>query len=268
MLLSPSPSLPASALRNLGKRLLGRRLAEWLSRYIVTRSMTAAIGILKRPGMTFTADSVIALLFSRAFKYVRPWQHRQELLALAKALERKRPLTMLEIGTASGGTLLLAACLADARATIFSIDLPCGPYGGGYPEWKTSLYQSFARAGQRIELIRGDSHSEAVFDTLRQRLEGRTIDYLFIDADHSYEGVRRDFEMYAALLSDGAMVAFHDIAVDRDRAQSHQVSIYWNEIKVRYPHMEFIADADQDKFGIGVLTYRRVDVIPDRHGAG
>jgi hypothetical protein len=68
--------------------------------------------------------------------------------------------------------------------------------------------------------------------------------------------VRRDFEMYSRLLAEGAMVVFHDIAVDRGRLQSHQVSTYWDEIKTGYMHREFVADPEQDKFGLGVLYYR------------
>jgi hypothetical protein len=133
VLLIPVHSRLAPALKNIGKRLLGRRVSEWISRKIVTRSIVRAIGIVNNAGATFTADSVIALMYSNPFKYLRPWQHRQELLALAGELERRKPRTVLEIGTASGGTLLLSACLADADALIFSIDLPFDPYGGGYP---------------------------------------------------------------------------------------------------------------------------------------
>jgi hypothetical protein len=34
---------------------------------------------------------------------------------------------------------------------------------------------------------------------------------LFIDGDHTYEGVRRDFEMYSPLVRKGGIIAFHDI---------------------------------------------------------
>ena len=36
------------------------------------------------------------------------------------------------------------------------------------------------------------------------------IDYLHIDADHSYEGVKKDFEMYTNLLSKKGIVSIHD----------------------------------------------------------
>lgn len=40
--------------------------------------------------------------------------------------------------------------------------------------------------------------------------EGIEIDYLHIDADHSYEGVKKDFEMYSKLLSPHGLISIHD----------------------------------------------------------
>jgi hypothetical protein len=36
------------------------------------------------------------------------------------------------------------------------------------------------------------------------------IDLLFIDGDHSYEGVKKDFDLYTKLLSDSGLVILHD----------------------------------------------------------
>jgi len=42
-------------------------------------------------------------------------------------------------------------------------------------------------------------------------LNGEPLDFLFIDGDHTYEGVKRDFEMYSPLVRNGGIIAFHDI---------------------------------------------------------
>lgn len=42
------------------------------------------------------------------------------------------------------------------------------------------------------------------------RHEGIQIDYLHIDADHSHEGSRQDFDNYAPLLRTGGMISLHD----------------------------------------------------------
>jgi hypothetical protein len=36
------------------------------------------------------------------------------------------------------------------------------------------------------------------------------IDFLFIDGDHSYEGVKKDFELYSNILSENGIIMLHD----------------------------------------------------------
>ena len=36
------------------------------------------------------------------------------------------------------------------------------------------------------------------------------IDFLFIDGDHSYEGVKKDFELYSTILSEKGIIMLHD----------------------------------------------------------
>jgi len=40
------------------------------------------------------------------------------------------------------------------------------------------------------------------------------IDYLHIDGDHSYEGVKRDFELYSTIMNPNGIISIHD--TDRD----------------------------------------------------
>lgn len=39
----------------------------------------------------------------------------------------------------------------------------------------------------------------------------KDIRFLFIDADHSYEGVKKDFDLFAPFLVKGGILALHDI---------------------------------------------------------
>lgn len=78
------------------------------------------------------------------------------------------------------------------------------------------------------------------------------LDYLFIDGDHKYEGVKRDFELYAPLVRKGGLIALHDIA-EHPPTAGCEVSQFWNEIKGRYRHLEMIANRQQGWAGIGVL---------------
>ena len=38
----------------------------------------------------------------------------------------------------------------------------------------------------------------------------KKIDFLFIDGDHNYEGVKADWNLYSPLLTRGSLIAFHD----------------------------------------------------------
>lgn len=243
-------------MKGLARILLGRRIYGAVARYLVTQSVRRLVGRAHRgPGLT--AQAAIDLLFSPAARHLRPWQIASELLAVARMMDERKPKTVLEIGTASGGTLFLSALLADPEALIVSIDLQYGRYGGGYPDWKVPLYKSFGTHGQRIELLQGDSHAAETYERLRDILGGRSIDYLFIDGDHTYEGVKQDFEMYGQLLSDEALVVFHDIVSDKSEVPDHFVSVYWDEIKGGYLHREFVQDSNQSKLGLGVLLVRK-----------
>ena len=73
------------------------------------------------------------------------------------------------------------------------------------------------------------------------------VDFLFIDADHSYEGVKKDFEMYSLLVRKGGIIAFHDIIP----SGYPKVYKFWNEVK--YEYLEIIKDRNQNCYGIGII---------------
>jgi predicted O-methyltransferase YrrM len=84
-----------------------------------------------------------------------------------------------------------------------------------------------------------------------QILDGEKLDYIFIDADHTYAGVQRDFEMYSPLVRSGGIVAFHDI-VTHKRETECQVERFWNEIKHRYKHREIVEEVKEGAMPIAV----------------
>jgi predicted O-methyltransferase YrrM len=236
-----------------------RRIEELKVRREMTRSIRLAVAYARKNIMNFAAENVMDFLFSEDAREIRPWHYREELAFLAREIEARKPKTVVEIGTAAGGTLFLASCLAADNALIVSIDLPDGGFGGGYPAWKAPLYKSFRRKNQRIELIPGNSHEPEVFHQLESILDGRKIDYLFLDGDHTYEGVKQDFDVYSKLLGKNAMVAFHDIISDKSEAPTHFVSVFWNEIKQKYPFGEFVNNVNQSNLGLGVLFVNQTD---------
>jgi cephalosporin hydroxylase len=179
-------------------------------------------------------------------------QVRSEIMELGKILQASPPSRSLEVGTNYGGTLLMLCALSPPGARIISVDLPRGRFGGGYPLRKIPLYRKFPSSGQRLHLIRGDSHAAETKQRVLRILSGERLDYLFLDGDHTYDGVRRDFEMYAPLVRSGGILALHDI-VEHKREKDCGVDKFWTEIKRGYRYREIIADPRQGWAGIGAL---------------
>ena len=167
-------------------------------------------------------------------------------------MAKRKPKFILEIGTARGGTLFLFTRVSSPDALIISIDLPGGRFGGGYPEWRKTLYKSFAIHKQEIRLVREDSHALATLNMVKKILEGRKLDFLFIDGDHTYVGVKTDFEMYSKLVAKGGIIALHDI-VPGPLQKVGGVPRFWNEIKHGFEYVELVKNWKQGGKGIGVI---------------
>ncbi len=194
---------------------------------------------------------------ARRAVYDGAFQKPEELAALLRLLRARPHSVVVEIGTASGGTLGSFCKVASRGALVVSIDLPGGDFGGGYSEAEIPRMRRFARGHQVVHFLRRDSHQESTKEALLGILAGREISFLFIDGDHTYDGVKSDFEMYSPLVRPGGIVAFHDI-VEHPAHTGCQVDRLWAEIKSRHvPHREYIQPKDDPDWkpwgGIGVI---------------
>lgn len=179
-------------------------------------------------------------------------------LDMLKGLDLK---VIVEIGTARGGVFYTLCQTANPNATVISIDLPGGEFGGGYTEEDAVRFKSFGQPKQKLHFIRKDSHDNATKRELTKLLDKKFIDLLFIDGDHTYEGVKNDFGMYAHLVRDGGLIAFHDIC-KHDSVPSCQVDKLWNEIRDKYEKWEFIDPNDTTWGGIGVIRKNPIGQKP------
>lgn len=80
------------------------------------------------------------------------------------------------------------------------MDLPGGIHGGGYPKFRIPFFKTFVTKNQKLSLIRENSHDTSTLIKIIKLLKDHKLDLLFIDGDHTYEGVKKDFEMYAPLV--------------------------------------------------------------------
>ncbi|MFH0879180.1 MAG: class I SAM-dependent methyltransferase [Lentisphaerota bacterium] len=128
------------------------------------------------------------------------------------------PLCHAHIGVLFGGSLIAALetlRMANSRQTVVGIDPLAGFYGKsiepvtGLPITQETVRENIALFGfqpEQVELIASPSNDPAVL----ARLGNRRLATLFIDGDHSYEGVKRDWEIYSPLVAPGGYVIFDD----------------------------------------------------------
>jgi predicted O-methyltransferase YrrM len=81
-------------------------------------------------------------------------------------------------------------------------------------------------------------------------LDGRAIDFLFIDGDHSWDGVWQDFKMYSSLVAPGGLIAFHDISPS-PAEWTKGVAQFWREFTLEHETEERVVN-DEPGFGIGI----------------
>lgn len=173
----------------------------------------------------------------------------QELEVFKEKAKGKK--LICEIGTALGGTLYQLIQVADDNAEIVSIDLPGGKFGGEYGQPDVKLMTSWLRANQQIHIIRNDSKGYMTVNKVKEILAGRKFDLLFIDGDHSYEGVKADYEIYKEFAGD--LIVFHDIA--EHNREDVGVRKFWKEIQG--DKTECIHDEKQGWAGIGFLKIQQ-----------
>lgn len=172
-------------------------------------------------------------------------QKHEELAGLLELLEELRPQLIVELGSDAGGTLSAWMQLAPR---VIAVDLPRGPFSTGRP-----------LNTHGAELLEGNTHDEATWAELRRRIRGQ-VDFLFIDADHTYDGVRADLAMYYPFLRPGGLLALHDVCVHPGNPEVG-VPQLWEELKAGlFAHtLEVVAELTAEPRtwgGIGVLRRR------------
>lgn len=135
------------------------------------------------------------------------------LYKLVKSLES--PLCV-EIGRFKGGsTFLIAQALGQGK--LVSIDLHrkmmLKSEGASYDEQLRFALRRFKLA-DKVELAVADSSTYPNADS--------SVDLIFIDGDHTYEGVKRDYQHWLNAVKPGGHIIFHDACSSRPHATVHE----------------------------------------------
>jgi len=166
-------------------------------------------------------------------------QQPLELNSFIQILEDYNVASYLEIGARQGDTFYKIMKSLPIRSRGLAVDFPSGAWGkkGSEDHLKSC-----------IEDLSVDYDVDCVFGDSKEISIEESFDAVLIDADHRYEAVKKDWEIYKDKTK---IIAFHDIAADR--RSKVEVPRLWNEIKNDYEHIELINPSDKRPMGIGVL---------------
>ncbi len=189
---------------------------------------------------------------------VREMGSMQKASELEFLLERARGAkVVVEVGSAKGGTLWALCQVADPDAIIVSVGLAGKVFSiNQYDETRTDNFKKFAVGRQQVHVVDRDTHAPEARTELERVLGGKKIDFLLIDADHTWLGAKTDWQTYAPMVRKGGTVAFHDVGkYPFHEGNFCEVERVWVKLKGQYPSEEFIDAEGGDWGGVGVLTY-------------
>jgi len=189
---------------------LSRPLFDVIRRYVPAR-LSGPLGAMWRK-VLFPRHRLLL----QVMRQIKGWLSDSEAVALYRAVGTcNPPIVAVEIGSWYGkSSVMIAAGIRDGGGGIlYAID----PFEGsdGYSVLRTGqrratdfldpFLQNMNHAGLAglVRPIRGYS-----YDVVGNW--STPIDFLFIDGDHDYDAVKRDFEDWAPHLREGGIIIFHD----------------------------------------------------------
>lgn len=170
-----------------------------------------------------------------------PSQSHTEMMGLLERIKKRDIATVLEIGVHRGGSFRVWQRMLRPELII-----------GLDNSWSgiQDIVDEIKDVEQAYILVPVLSQDQTTVKRVETLLKGRTIDFMFIDGDHTYEGVKADWDLYSPMLSGNAVVGFHDIMItDREDIGVHRL---WAELKQLYNTYEFYCPEEQGT-GTGLL---------------
>jgi predicted O-methyltransferase YrrM len=144
--------------------------------------------------------------------------------------------SLVEIGVMHGANTALLRGVMDPGGTITGIDPhPPGRLGVSFERWIARREIGRYPRGRAV-LLRQWSH-EAI------RSWSDPIDFLFIDGDHSWAGIERDWQGWSRHVVPGGVVALHDSRPVPGRP-AHDSIRYTQEVVLRDPRFTVIAEVE------------------------
>ena len=185
----------------------------------------------------------------------RAMQKVAEVEGLHAYMSNRKHETIIEIGTCKGGMTWWFAHLPGFKK-IVTVDMPGGPFGMGPNEADKEIIRNWVSTDYDVTLCEGNSQKEETVAEVKAEFPDGLVDVLFIDADHTYEGVKKDYELWSPLVRNGGCIVFHDVADHSKSNPACRVKQFWDELRAAHPmgiYAEIRDATDPDWAGLGIM---------------
>ena len=149
-------------------------------------------------------------------------QTTQEEMELIKKYAAQKKY-VVEIGVYEAVNTVSIAKAISRHAVFFAIDpFFKSKFGFCYYKWITQLNLLRNRVSNKVRLLEVFSYEAA------KNIDSK-IDFIFVDGDHSYEGIQKDWNLYSTKVVLGGYILLHDTSVpafDLSRAYLGSVTFF------------------------------------------
>lgn len=173
---------------------------------------------------------------------LRLQQVPEEYAELLFKIKEKSPKSYLEVGIGNGGSWLTCSHFnKDTLEVSHAVDNLSYSFAAQKYEEVLFIRSYLSNHIKNVDFFY--SYSTPFLLNCNQK-----YDVIFIDGDHSYQGVKSDYENSIRLLNEGGIMIFHDI----NSKGAPGVTQFWNEFKSNHKFHEII---HSDTCGIGIFYF-------------
>ncbi len=171
----------------------------------------------------------------------------EEFAELLLFLKERKIKDYLELGIGNGGSFE-TICFFLKQSLQYAIAVDSLVYGALINQTATEIKLRIDRINKYYSIENVAEFINKTTDDFFKTHEPDEAGYdaIFIDADHSYDAAKRDFENAIRKINKGGVIIFHDI----NSAACPGIMKLWNEIKQGRKNWEFISSKT---CGIGVI---------------
>src|SRR3989344_9643926 len=169
-----------------------------------------------------------------------------KLFELSSKIEAFRPV-ICEIGTWKGkSSYIFASAMKERNGVLYCVDpfnadgdnASKNDYLRGMKKLDVSLFKNFEITMNMYGLLQYIKVIPMLSENAHLEFPEQRIDLLFVDGNHEYESVKKDYELWSPLLPSGGILVLHDIRADHvdgpKRVMQEYVahSRYWNNVQI------------------------------------